>query len=85
MTSNTKDSTFSFFNFSIKSLSSFMLLTLLPDTTANKASYLGYYAHCSFSPFSTIILFALAGVGIPLLIHLMKSIWPKFWSFLRGV
>jgi hypothetical protein len=34
--------------------------TLLP-TGASKACELGYYAHCSFTPFSTLICLVLAG------------------------
>ncbi len=45
--------------------------TLLPDE-ASKPCYLGYYAHCSFTPFSTLILFAMAAVGIFLLVKLIK-------------
>ncbi len=30
-------------------------LTVMPDSTASKESYLGYKAHCSFTPYSTII------------------------------
>ena len=30
--------------------------TLVPDTSASKACMLGYKAHCSFTPISTIIL-----------------------------
>jgi hypothetical protein len=31
------------------------IITVIPDSTASKACYLGYYAHCSFTPFGTII------------------------------
>jgi hypothetical protein len=40
------------------------LVTLIPTATASKASLLGYGALCSFSPISTIILLALAGLHI---------------------
>jgi hypothetical protein len=36
------------------------LITLIPTPTASKLSLLGYKALCSFSPFSTIGLLALA-------------------------
>ena len=32
------------------------ILTIISDTSASKACILGYKAHCSFTPFSTIIL-----------------------------
>jgi len=35
--------------------------TLIP-APASKLSLLGYYAHCSFTPISTIICWAIAGV-----------------------
>lgn len=31
------------------------IITVIPDSTASKVCYLGYYAHCSFTPFGTII------------------------------
>ena len=36
--------------------------TLIPSAGASKACPLGYYAHCTFTPYSTIILVGLAGV-----------------------
>lgn len=36
--------------------------TLLPIPGASKECYLGYYAHCSFTPISTLICFVLAGI-----------------------
>lgn len=36
-------------------------LTLLPSPGASKACLLGYKAKCSFTPISTLILFAAAG------------------------
>ena len=39
-------------------------LTLIPAGTASKACFLGYKAHCSFTPISTIALLALAGLHI---------------------
>ncbi len=47
------------------------ILTMLPDE-ASKPCYLGYYAHCSFTPYSTLILFAMAMIGTILLIRLVK-------------
>jgi hypothetical protein len=35
--------------------------TIIP-APASKPSLLGYYAHCSFTPVSTVILWALAGL-----------------------
>ncbi|MBS7606698.1 hypothetical protein KEJ14_02520 [Candidatus Bathyarchaeota archaeon] len=37
------------------------LSTFIP-TPASKPCLLGYYAHCSFTPLSTIICWAIAGV-----------------------
>ena len=31
------------------------VMTVIPDSTASKDSCLGYRAHCSFTPYSTII------------------------------
>jgi len=53
------------------------IMTLIPDE-ASKSCYLGYYAHCSFTPFSTLILFAMAILGIVLLIKLIKYIKRKY-------
>ena len=36
--------------------------TLYPQASASKACMLGYYAHCTFTPFSTIICILLAGI-----------------------
>ena len=36
--------------------------TLIPQATAVKACLLGYKAHCTFTPISTIILLALSAV-----------------------
>ena len=46
---------------------SLAIVTLIPLASASKASLLGYKALCSFSPISTIILLALAGMHIFLL------------------
>jgi len=37
------------------------ITTLIP-APASKPSFLGYYAHCSFTPISTVICWAIAGV-----------------------
>ncbi|NVM36495.1 MAG: hypothetical protein HWN81_12940 [Candidatus Lokiarchaeota archaeon] len=47
------------------------IMTLIPDE-ASKPCYLGYYAHCSFTPYSTLILFSMTLVGTFLLIKLIK-------------
>ncbi|MFX0019611.1 MAG: hypothetical protein ACFFBT_14120 [Promethearchaeota archaeon] len=52
------------------------IMTLIPDE-ASKPCYLGYYAHCSFTPFSTLILFAMAIIGTALLIKLIKYLKRK--------
>lgn len=36
------------------------IMTLIP-APASKPCLLGYYAHCSFTPVSTVICFAIAG------------------------
>lgn len=52
-------------------------MTLIPDE-ASKPCYLGYYAHCSFTPYSTLILFAMAIVGTILLIKLIKYLRRQY-------
>lgn len=47
------------------------IITMMPDE-ASKSCFLGYYAHCSFTPFSTLILFTLAIIGLILLIRLIN-------------
>ena len=37
--------------------------TLVPDATAHKMSILGYYAHCPFAPWSSLIALALAAIS----------------------
>ena len=37
------------------------IATLIP-VPASKPSFLGYYAHCSFTPISTIICWGIAGI-----------------------
>jgi chromate transport protein ChrA len=35
---------------------------LIPDPAASKISFLGYRAHCTFAPWSSLIALALAGI-----------------------
>lgn len=58
------------------------IMTLLPDE-ASKPCYLGYYAHCSFTPFSTIILFGMALIGSVLLVKLIKYFKRKVNEFVK--
>ena len=44
--------------------SSLAVITLIPLGIASKPCYLGYKALCSFSPFSTLGLLALAGLHV---------------------
>ena len=46
------------------------LVTLMPRAAASKPCLLGYKAHCSFTPISTLILLAL--VGLHLFLHYRK-------------
>lgn len=41
-------------------------MTAIPDSSASKDSYFGYKAHCSFTPYSTII--SIIGAAITYLI-----------------
>lgn len=50
---------------------------MIPDE-ASKPCYLGYYAHCSFTPYSTIILLAMALLGTFLLTKLVKYFKRKY-------
>ncbi|MFX1419654.1 MAG: hypothetical protein ACFE9N_12100 [Promethearchaeota archaeon] len=58
------------------------IITLMPDE-ASKPCYLGYYAHCSFTPFSTLILFAMTIIGTILLLKLIKYIKRQYNMFLK--
>jgi hypothetical protein len=40
------------------------ILTLIPTGMASKACLLGYEAHCTFTPISTLMLLALAGLHV---------------------
>jgi len=53
------------------------IITLIPDE-ASKPCYLGYYAHCSFTPYSTLILCVMAIIGIILLLKLIKYIRRQY-------
>ena len=59
------------------------IMTLIPDE-ASKLCYLGYYAHCSFTPFSTLILFAMASVGTILLLKLIKYFRRKYHKVIEN-
>jgi len=56
------------------------IMTLMPDE-ASKPCYLGYYAHCSFTPYSTLILFAMAIIGTILLLKLIKYVRRQYNKF----
>ncbi|MFX1591609.1 MAG: hypothetical protein ACFFCL_02850 [Promethearchaeota archaeon] len=58
------------------------IMTFIPDE-ASKPCYLGYYAHCSFTPYSTLILFAMAAVGIILLLKLIKYLRRQYNKFVE--
>jgi flagellar biosynthesis protein FliQ len=58
------------------------IMTIIPDE-ASKLCYLGYYAHCSFTPYSTIILFAMAIVGAFLLFKLIKYVRRQYNKVLK--
>ena len=47
---------------------------------ANKECPLGYVAHCSFTPYSTLILFGMAATGLFLLYKSIKLIIRKIKS-----
>ncbi|MFX0106068.1 MAG: hypothetical protein ACFE75_11340 [Candidatus Hodarchaeota archaeon] len=53
------------------------IITMIPDD-ASKLCYLGYYAHCSFTPYSTLILFSMVIVGTILLVKLIKYFRRKY-------
>ncbi|MFX1480228.1 MAG: hypothetical protein ACFFCI_19115 [Promethearchaeota archaeon] len=56
-------------------------MTLLPPEdfgwTVSKMNYLGYRSICAFAPFSTIMLFGMAFIGLILLIKFIKYIRRK--------
>ena len=49
------------------------LLTIIPDYSASKLCHLGYNAHCTFAPFSTIICLIFAGISCFLRVRLFKK------------
>ncbi|MFX1572260.1 MAG: hypothetical protein ACFFB0_05890 [Promethearchaeota archaeon] len=59
------------------------IMTLIPDE-ASKPCYLGYYAHCSFAPYSTLILFAIAIVGTIMLVKLIKYLKKKYTKIIEA-
>ncbi|MFX0002791.1 MAG: hypothetical protein ACFE9C_03220 [Candidatus Hodarchaeota archaeon] len=56
------------------------IITLIPDE-ASKLCYLGYYAHCSFTPYSTLILFAMTIIGTILLLKFIKYVRKQYNQF----
>jgi len=58
------------------------IMTLIPDE-ASKPCFLGYYAHCSFTPYSTLILFAMAIIGTILLLKLIKYVRKQYNKFVE--
>ncbi|MFX0039616.1 MAG: hypothetical protein ACFFCY_01915 [Promethearchaeota archaeon] len=59
------------------------IMTLIPDE-ASKPCYLGYYAHCSFTPYSTLILFTMAIIGTILFLKLIKYARRKYNEFVEA-
>ena len=59
------------------------IITLIPDE-ASKPCYLGYYAHCSFTPYSTLILFAMVILGTILLLKLIKYVRRQYKKFIES-
>lgn len=53
------------------------IITIIPDE-ASKPCYLGYYAHCSFTPYSTLIGIAITLIGTLLLLKLIKYFRRKY-------
>jgi hypothetical protein len=53
------------------------IMTLIPGE-ASKPCDLGYFAHCSFTPYSTLILFAMALIGTILLLKLTKYVRKQY-------
>ena len=58
------------------------IMTLTPPEalgyTTSSENYLGFMSTCSFVPFSTLMLFGMAFIGLLLLIKLIKSLRKKF-------
>jgi hypothetical protein len=63
------------------------VITILPAEVvgfgSTKVSYLGYVAHCSFAPWSTLISLALVGLGIYFLIRLIKYLKSNSITFVN--
>ncbi|MFX0020802.1 MAG: hypothetical protein ACFE9S_00630 [Candidatus Hermodarchaeota archaeon] len=59
------------------------IMTLIPDD-ASKPCYLGYYAHCSFTPYSTLILFVMAIIGTILFLKLIKYVRRRYKKFFEA-
>jgi hypothetical protein len=63
------------------------IITILPAEIvgfgSTKMNILGYVAHCSFAPWSTIISLVFVGLGIFLLIRLIKYLKLKNITFLK--
>ena len=61
------------------------VITILPADVvgfgSQKLSILGYVAHCSFTPWSTLISLALTGLGVFFLIKLIKYLKANNISF----
>lgn len=57
------------------------IMTLTPPEefgwTVSKTNYLGYMSICSFTPFSSILLFGMAVIGSILLMKLIKRVRRK--------
>jgi len=49
------------------------ILSLIPNAAASKPCRLGYYALCSFTPYSTIISIGLAGLHFYFLTRTLKK------------
>jgi len=49
------------------------IITTLPDSSASKLCHLGYNAHCTFTPFSTIICLLFAGISCFLRVRFFKK------------
>jgi hypothetical protein len=56
-------------------------MTLIPPDglgwTVSKVNYLGYMSICSFAPFSSLMLFGMAFLGLILLLKLIKYLRRK--------
>jgi hypothetical protein len=47
--------------------------TIIPDSSSSKRCILGYFAHCSFTPISTIILILITGIFCYSLMRIYKK------------